>query len=155
MSKEYIQERYPESFTGCYGCGTRNPEGYHLATVEDGEETISRYRPEPHQQSAPGFVYGGLLASLLDCHAMATAAAAAAREAGSEELPGYVTAMLHVDFVRPTPLGPELEIRGRVVESTARKRVVRATVSAAGEVTVRAEIVAVPLPRAMMEGGAG
>jgi len=32
--------------------------------------------------SVPGFTYGGLLASIVDCHAMATAAAAAEQAAG-------------------------------------------------------------------------
>jgi acyl-coenzyme A thioesterase PaaI-like protein len=101
----------------------------------------------------PGFVYGGLIASLIDCHAMATAAAAveeqAGRKVGSGETMRFVTAALRVDYVRPTPLGPPLEVRGRVREHGTRKVIVDVTVSAAGEVTARGEVVAVRLPETM------
>ena len=102
--------------------------------------------------SVPGFVYGGLLASLVDCHAMATAAAAemaASPVSGDRPAPRYVTAALRVDYLKPTPLGAELEIRGRVSERSERKSVVALAVSVAGTVTVRAEAVAVPMPDTM------
>jgi acyl-coenzyme A thioesterase PaaI-like protein len=101
----------------------------------------------------PGFVYGGLIASLIDCHAMGTAAAAAERAAGraigDAPAPRFVTASLKVNYLKPTPLGPELEVRARVVERSDRKAIIAATVSAAGVVTARGEVVAVPRPEAM------
>ena len=104
----------------------------------------------------PGFVYGGLLASLIDCHARGTAAAAAERAAGREigeaPSPRFVTAALNVSYLKPTPLGPELEIRARVVERTPRKTVVAATVAEDGVITVRADVVAVPIPAHMIPG---
>ena len=101
----------------------------------------------------PGFVYGGLLASLADCHAMATAAAAAelaaGRRVGDAPAPRFVTAALHVNYLKPTPLGVELEIRSRVTERSEKKAVVAVTISAGGTTTVNAEVVAVRLPKAM------
>jgi acyl-coenzyme A thioesterase PaaI-like protein len=101
----------------------------------------------------PGYVYGGLIASLIDCHAMGTAAAATLRaegmEVGAAPSPRFVTAALRVDYLKPTPLGPELEIRARVRERTARKVVIESTVSAGGVITARGEAVAVPLPPSM------
>ena len=148
-----VQDAYPDDFAHCFGCGRLNPVGYHLRTWLEGDETVSRFTPSTNDMALPGFVYGGLLASLLDCHGMATASAAALREAGLEvgavPSPRYVTAALHVDFVRPTPLGGELVIRGRVEEFTARKVRLAAWVEAGGEQTVRASIVAVPLPERM------
>ena len=102
--------------------------------------------------SVPGFVYGGLLASLADCHAMATAAAAEMAEsgnAGEGPAPRYITAALRVDYLKPTPIGAELEIQGQVKEQSERKKVVAVTISAAGTVTVRAEAVAVKIPKSM------
>ena len=96
--------------------------------------------------SVPGFVYGGLLASLVDCHAMATAAAS---EITEELAPRFVTAVLHVEYLKPTPLGPELEIRAQVKERSPRKAIVSLTVSVDGTVTVRAEVVAVRIPKTM------
>lgn len=148
-----VQDFYPDDFAHCFGCGRLNPAGHHLRTFASGEETVSRFVPSPNAMALPGFVYGGLLASLLDCHGMATASAAALREAGlavgAGPSPRYVTAMLHVDFLRPTPLGRELMVRGRVDEFTARKARLSAWISVDGETTVRASIVAVPRPEAM------
>lgn len=61
-----------------------------------------------------------------------------------------LTASLHVDYVRPTPLGVPLELRGRVKEFKGRKVVVSTTVSANGEVCVRGEVVAVQVPESWM-----
>jgi acyl-coenzyme A thioesterase PaaI-like protein len=151
-----IQDFYPDDFARCYGCGRLNPEGLRLKTRWDGAETVARFLPHPEHIAVPGFVYGGLIASLIDCHAMGTAAAAAERAAGREigdgSAPRFVTAGLRVDFLAPTPLGPELEIRGRVKEIGERKTVVEVSVSAAGRVTARGEVVAVRMPATMARG---
>jgi len=150
-----IQDFYPDDFAHCYGCGRLNPAGLQLKTRWDGDETVARFLPRPEHVAVPGFVYGGLIASLIDCHAMGTAAAAAERAAGREiaagPAPRFVTAALHVDFLAPTPLGPELEVRGRVKEISDRKIVIEATVSAASRVTARGEVVAVRIPSAMQQ----
>lgn len=148
-----VQDHYPDDFAHCYGCGRLNPHGLQLKTRWDGDETVARFAPRPEHIAVPGFVYGGLIASLVDCHAMGTAAAAAERAAGrgigEGPAPRYVTAMLRVDYLKPTPLGPELEVRARVRERTPRKTVVDVTVTAAGDVTARGEVVAVPMPESM------
>jgi acyl-CoA thioesterase FadM len=58
----------------------------------------------------------------------------------------FVTGSLHVDYLKPTPLGPELEIRGKVKEIRGRKVIVEATVYAEGIATARGEVVAVQMP---------
>lgn len=149
----FVQDFYPEDAAHCYGCGRLNPGGHRFKTAWDGRESVTRYTPREAETSMPGFVYGGLLASLVDCHAMATAAAAAEQEAGrpvgAGEMPRFVTAALDVEYLKPTPLGPTLELRGRVTDAGPRKAIVAVTVSAAGEITVRGEVVAVRLPDAM------
>jgi acyl-coenzyme A thioesterase PaaI-like protein len=142
-----IQDLYPDDFAHCFGCGRNNPQGHQLKSFVEGDEVIAHFTPAPHHISLPGFVYGGLLASLADCHAMATATAAA--RVGDEPAPRFVTAALKVDYLKPTPLGTELEIRGRVTERSEKKAVVAVTISAAGTTTVRAEAVAVRIPKAM------
>jgi acyl-coenzyme A thioesterase PaaI-like protein len=150
-----IQDLYPDDFAHCYGCGRRNPSGHHLKSYVDGDEVVARFEPAAHHIAVPGFVYGGLLASLVDCHAMATAAAAAehaaGRRIGDRPAPRYVTAALRVDYLRPTPLGPALEVRGRVTERAERKSVIAVTIAADGRVTARGEVVAVPMPNAMRQ----
>ncbi len=58
----------------------------------------------------------------------------------------FVTASLHVDYLKPTPLGVPLEIRGRVKEIKGRKVIVASTLSANGEICARGEVVAVQAP---------
>lgn len=149
MSDTPIQDLYPDDLSLCYGCGRLNPHGHQIKTRWHGDETVTLFTPEAHHTAIPGYVYGGLLASLIDCHGTGTAAAAVAR---AEELdlavdpaPRFVTASLKVDYKRPTPLGPPLEIRGRVREISGRKVIVDATLSAEGKVCVRGEVIAVRL----------
>jgi acyl-coenzyme A thioesterase PaaI-like protein len=148
-----IQDLYPDDLAHCFGCGRNNPSGHHLKSFPEGDEVVAHFTPDAHQISIPGFVYGGLLASLADCHAMATATSAsesaAGRRLGAGPAPRFVTAALRVDYLKPTPLGVELEIRGRVTERTEKKAVVSVTISAAGTITVRAEVIAVRLPKSM------
>ena len=148
-----FQDLYPDDLAHCFGCGRLNEHGHHLRSFWDGSETVARFTPKPYHIAIPGFVNGGVLASLVDCHATGTAAAAAyrleGREVGSPPPHRFVTASLKVDFLRPTPLGPELFLRGRVRSTSGRKVVVEATVSVAGEVTVRGEVVCVEMPESM------
>ena len=149
-----VQDYYPEDVAHCYGCGRLNPEGHQLKTVWEGNLTVSRYTPRPYHTAIPGYVYGGLNASLLDCHGTGGAAAAAlrreGREIGAGEAPRFVTASLHVEFLKPTPLGPELKVRGRIREITDKKVVLDETLSANGVVTAKARVVAVRMPEAMV-----
>ena len=114
---------------------------------------VAHFTPRPEHVAIPGFVYGGLLASLIDCHGIGTASAAAesaaGRAIGDGPAPRFVTASLKLDFLHPTPLGPKLELRSRVTAATSRKAIVSVWVSVNGAVTVRGEVVAVPLPASM------
>jgi len=152
-----VQDYYPDDFAHCYGCGRLNAHGLHVRSVWDGDETVAHFTPRAEHMAMPGFVYGGLLASLLDCHAMGTAAAtaerAAGREIGEAPAPRFVTASLRVDYLKPTPLGPALELRARVTLATERKSVVAVTLSASGAMTVRGEVVAVRIPASMARPG--
>jgi acyl-coenzyme A thioesterase PaaI-like protein len=149
-----VQDFYPEDVAHCYGCGRLNEHGLQLKTVWEGNDTVSRFTPRPYHTAIPGYIYGGLIASLLDCHGTGGAAAAMlrreGREVGDGEAPRFVTASLQVDFLKPTPLGPELEVRGRVVEITDRKVVLEETLSADGVVTARGRVVAVRMPEGMV-----
>jgi acyl-coenzyme A thioesterase PaaI-like protein len=158
MSHKAFQDYYPDELSYCYGCGRLNEHGFQIKSYWDGEETVATFTPRPYHIAIPGYVYGGLIASLIDCHGTGTAAAAAYRAQGraldTDPPLRFVTASLKVDYLRPTPLGVSLEVRGRVQEIKGRKVVVAATVSAGGEVCARGEVVAVQMPERMMAGGA-
>ncbi len=151
-----FQDRYPDDVAHCYGCGRLNPYGHQLKSYWDGRETVASYVPEAYHTAIPGYVYGGLVASLIDCHGTGSAAAAVARASGgtspSGALPRFVTAALEVDYLRPTPLGPALELRGSIAEQTERKVVVEITLSVEGVVTARGKVVAVRMPEEMVRG---
>ena len=154
MTAPAFQDYYPDELSYCYGCGRLNDRGLQLQSRWDGDETVATLTPRPYHISIPGYVYGGLLASLIDCHGTGTASAAGyraeGREMGTEPILRYVTAALQVSYLRPTPLGVPLEVRGRVQEVKGRKVVVEAWIVAAGEVCVRGEVVAVQVPAAMI-----
>ena len=148
-----VQDLYPDDFAHCFGCGRHNARGHLLKSFVDGDEVVARFTPRPEHTALPGFVYGGLIASLIDCHAMATAAAAAERAAGREigegEAPRFVTAALDVSFLKPTPIGGELVLRARVIDRNERKAVVDVSLSADDVVTARGKVIAVPMPASM------
>ncbi|MHB1048581.1 MAG: PaaI family thioesterase [Bacteroidota bacterium] len=153
MEQKAIQDYYPDDLSHCYGCGYNNDHGLQIKSFWDGEETVAIYTPKPFHTAIPGFVYGGLTASLIDCHGTGTAAAAAYRKAGramgTDPAFRFVTASLQVDFKKPTPLGVPLIIRGKVAEITDRKVIVDVTVSAGEAICSTGRVVAVLLPESM------
>ncbi len=154
MQTKAFQDYYPPELSYCYGCGRLNDRGHRIRSYWDGDETVAAFTPQPYHIAIPGYVYGGLLASLIDCHGTGTAAAAAyraERRAMDTDPPlRFVTASLKVDYLKPTPLGVQLEIRGQVKEIAGRKVVVAIKVLAAGDLCVRGEVVAVQMPASMM-----
>lgn len=155
MSERAFQDSYPDNVAHCYGCGRLNEHGLHVRTFWEGDDSVSRFLPRPEHIAIPGFVYGGLVASLVDCHGTGTAAAAMYRAEGREmdTLPSFrfVTASIKVDYVRPTPMGVELVLRGRVSERSGKRVVVLVTVSANGVTTATGEVVAVPMPASFLQ----
>ncbi|MFA6469695.1 MAG: PaaI family thioesterase [Bacteroidota bacterium] len=156
MEQVAVQDIYPEELSHCYGCGRLNEHGMHVRTLWDGDETVAVYMPKPFHTAIPGYVYGGLTASLIDCHGTGSAAAAAYRFAGRE--PGtdpafrFVTASLQVDFLRPTPMGVPLTLRGVIVEIKERKVIVEISVTADSIICSRGKVVAVQMPETMIAG---
>ena len=156
MTQPSFQDHYPDELAHCYGCGKLSEHGHRIKSYWDGDESVCRFLPKPYHISVPGYVYGGLLASLIDCHGTGTAAAAAYK-AAKEQDPNaepnmrFLTASLHVDYLKPTPLNVELEVRGRVKEHKGRKAVIEEWILANGVVTVRGELVAVQVPQSMLE----
>ncbi|MBI5525566.1 MAG: PaaI family thioesterase [Deltaproteobacteria bacterium] len=151
-----FQDVYPDWAAHCYGCGRLNEHGLKLKTYRDGVESVTRFTPLSHHTAIPGYVYGGLIASVIDCHSTGTAAAAAYRAEGRElgtapEL-RFVTASLHVDYLRPTPIDAELVVRGKVEEVKGRKIVVSSELFAKGELCARGRVVAVRAPENLILG---
>lgn len=151
-----IQDYYSEQMSHCYGCGRLNDSGMKIKSFwnSDKNTSIARFTPKPYHIAFPGYVYGGLLASLIDCHGTGTAAAAAykseGREMGTQPELRYVTASIHVNFMKPTPIDQELELIARVKEIKGKKVIVEVNLYAKGELCVTGEVIAVKIPDNMI-----
>jgi acyl-coenzyme A thioesterase PaaI-like protein len=152
-----FQDFYPDDVAVCYGCGRLNEAGLQIKSRWEGEEAVCEFTPRSYHTAVRGYVYGGLIASLVDCHCTGTASAATARAEGrplgSAPVPRFVTASLKVDYLKPTPLGPSLELRAQVKEITSRKVIVACAVYADGVQTARGEVVAVQMPADLLPPG--
>lgn len=145
-----IQDQYPPNFAHCYGCGPANPHGHHLKSYLLDDRTEARFTPDPvYSGGVPDNVYGGMIASLLDCHGTASAAAFAYRDRGramGDDAPiRFVTASLQVDFRKPTPLGVELLITGTLKAMEGRKAQVSLSLFADGVECAHGEMLAIEL----------
>lgn len=154
MSDKSFQDYYPDETAHCYGCGRLNEHGLHIRSFWDGGEAICTFTPRVYHTAIPGYVYGGLVASLIDCHSTGTAAAAMYREAGramdTEPAFRFVTASLRVDYIKPTPLGVPLVVRARATEIKGRKVIVESELWANEQVCARGHVVAVQMPERMI-----
>jgi acyl-coenzyme A thioesterase PaaI-like protein len=153
MSEKAFQDYYPADLSHCYGCGSNNAQGHQIKSFWDGDETVAEFTPQPEHTAIPGFVYGGLIASLIDCHGTGSASAAAykaaGRELGSEPAFRFVTANLNVDFLAPTPMGQPLKLRGTITECKEKKVIVDITVSAGDTLCAKGRVIAVKMPSTM------
>ncbi|MGY8872372.1 MAG: PaaI family thioesterase [Pseudomonadales bacterium] len=156
MSKQAFQDGYPEELSHCYGCGSNNADGHQLKSYwldEEKGQTVAHFTPKACHTAIPGFVYGGLIASLIDCHGTGSASAAAyraeGRAIGSAPALRFVTGALNVNFLAPTPMGVELILHGKITEIKERKVIVDITLSANDVVCVKGSVVAVKMPATM------
>ena len=130
----------------CFGCGSLNEHGLQIKSHWQGEELVCRWRPPPHHIGHPGVVYGGTIASIVDCHSIWTALATHCHEAGVDIAAApspFVTASLSVTYVKPARIDPVLELRARVVDTGERRATVICRVLQGGDVCALAEVVTV------------
>lgn len=158
MSEKAFQDYYPDELSHCYGCGKNNKDGHQLKSYWQNNDastkkTVAYYEPQNCHTAIPGFVYGGLIASLIDCHGTGSAAAMAfcqaKREMGSLPALRFVTAALNVSYLAPTPMGVELVLVGEFIEVKDKKIITEITVSANGIACAKGTVVAVKMPESM------
>ena len=126
-----IQERFLPDMT-CFGCGPANTKGLRLRSFPADGFTIATFIPWPEHDNGLGFLNGGIICTVLDCHSATPMFLEADRQGLLNEgafLP-FVTAGLDVRYLRPTPLDQPLELRAHVVSGGE------------NEMTIEAELVA-------------
>ncbi|HEY9495844.1 MAG TPA: PaaI family thioesterase [Intrasporangium sp.] len=108
-----IQDRLFPDMT-CFGCGPANPRGLRLKSYARDEAVTAQFEPWPEHDNGLGFLNGGIISTVLDCHS-AAAVLHEADQRGWGQLPGaqlpYVTAGLDVRYLRPAPLREPVELR--------------------------------------------
>lgn len=155
---ESIQEQIPDNH--CFGCGTLNPDGLHIRSRWQGDESVCVWTPHPEHMAGPTHILnGGIIATVIDCHTVCTAIADAyrreGRDIGAEPTLWYATGRLSLHYLRPTPLDAPLTLRAHIVESGERKTILACSLHSESEVRVEAEVVAVRVPPAWRHGGTG
>jgi acyl-coenzyme A thioesterase PaaI-like protein len=135
----------------CYGCGADNPRGMQIKSHWDGKESVCVYEPRPEQCAGPEqYLYGGTIASLIDCHSIGTALANYYRLEGREVGEGgeiwCVTGRLSVDYLAPTPIDQTVTLRATIEEVTDRKTLVRCRFYSGETQTAAGEVIAVRVP---------
>ena len=149
MDEKAIQDQWPEYGTKCWGCGRNNEHGFQLKSYWQGDETVATWRPQPYHLAFPGALCGGVIATLIDCHATNTANAAAYKaeglNLGAEPDKDYVTGSLFVKYLRPTPIDKPVTLRARVKEIKGRKITVTCSLSSEGIECATGEVVAIQI----------
>jgi acyl-coenzyme A thioesterase PaaI-like protein len=132
-----LQERYAPQGR-CFGCGPANPKGLRIGSRPDPTDPdvlVAEWQPSPEHEAFVGVVNGGILGTLLDCHANWTAAWHLMRARGADHPPTTVTLEYAIRLRRPTPSDAPVELRSRVVESASDRATVEAEIRSGGEVT--------------------
>ena len=150
-NKIAIQETYGDRFQHCWGCGAKNKDGLHLHTYPsgDGSECVSQFLPdEKYSGGVPANLFGGLIATLFDCHGTASAAWFNHRNQGlklerNTVITRYITARLEIDFKKPVPIGKVVTVKSVAEEMGERKIIVSMEMEADGETKAKARMVAV------------
>lgn len=132
MPEISLQERYAPAST-CFGCGPANALGLRLRSFAQGREVVATWRPASHHEAFPGMLNGGIIGALLDCHSNWTAARHFLERDGLDKPPCTVTADYAVKLLRPTPTDGPVELVARILEASAGRAQVEATLSAAGK----------------------
>ena len=129
-----LQEMYaPNSF--CFGCGPKNLKGLRIRSFAVGDEVVAEWKSEPQHVAFAGFVNGGILSTLLDCHGNWTAAYTLMRRRGIDSPPGTVTSAYEVKFLRPTPISKTLRIRACATSTEDDRVTIEGFIEVDGETT--------------------
>ena len=145
MSKIYFQDHMPGNV--CFGCGADNPDGLQIKSYWEGEESVCIWHSEEKYHGWRNILNGGILATLIDCHCMGTAMAAAYKAEGralnSDPEYRYATGTLTVKYLKPTPNDQPVELRATVLEIKGRKVVMKCEIYSDSVHTATADVIAI------------
>lgn len=148
-----VQHTTPE--LTCFGCGPANHEGLNLESylTDDGSALEATFDPRPvHTAGMENVMYGGLVASLIDCNsiwaAMVFRNLADGRGPADPPAVSYVTGELNVTYQQPTPLDEPIVVRSWIDEDRddlGKKVRVKTTLGPAGDVSAIGDVLAISI----------
>lgn len=144
MHREYFQTYLPGKV--CFGCGSDNAHGLQIHSHWEGDTAVCEWAPRPYHEGWPGLTCGGVIATVVDCHSIATAMATAYRNEqramSSEPKYLFATGTLNVKYLKPTDNHAPLRVEARVTQiKMDKKYTVVCDVLCAGEKTAEAEVI--------------
>jgi acyl-coenzyme A thioesterase PaaI-like protein len=134
MAEVSLQDMYAPNSV-CFGCGPANPEGLHVKSRVEGKEVVADWKPLPHHLAFEGYMNGGIIGVLFDCHSNWAAAHYIMKAKKLDKPPATVTAGYCVTLLRPTPMDKVLRLESRLTSRRRNRVTVRTTLTAGGAVT--------------------
>ena len=135
----------------CWGCGSGNEQGLRLKSYWSGEKSVCTWVPSPQHMAGPtNILNGGIIGTIIDCHSVCTAIAAAYREEGrgldTEPFIWYVTASLKIDYHKPVHIDKPVELRARISKIEGRKTLVGCSLLSNQIKCAEGEVLAIRVP---------
>ena len=116
--QKYFQDYMPGNT--CFGCGSANPHGLHIHSFWQGDKAVCHWQPETHHQGWANLTCGGIIATLVDCHCIATAMATAIRNENrsmdSEPRYLFATGTINLSFLKPSLVSDALQLQAQVTQ---------------------------------------
>lgn len=146
MNNDFLQAHMSENI--CFGCGQKHPDGLQIKSIWQGDEMICEWTPQEKYQGWKNLLNGGIMATLMDCHTMATATAYAYkiendRDWDSEPVYRYATGTLNIKYLKPTPIQQKITLKARVIETKGKKTIVNCEIWSGNEKTAEGQVVAI------------
>ena len=141
---QYFQDYMPEN--SCFGCGA-NPEGLRIQSYWEGKEALCYWQAEAKHQGWKGILNGGILATVIDCHCMCTAMAAAYaaenRALDTQPVYRYATGTMTIRYLRPVRYHLPICLRATVEEVKLRKTTLSCEVFSEDRIVAKAQVIAI------------
>ena len=154
MEEKAIQDRWHELGSYCWGCGRNNGHGLRLKSFWQGDEVVATFQPEDYHLAFPGALNGGIIATLIDCHSVNAANSASCeaenRDYDAEPFSGFVTGMLTVKYLQPTPVDGPVTLRAQVKEMAERKIIVTCSLYSGETKCATGEVIAVRISQSKL-----
>jgi acyl-coenzyme A thioesterase PaaI-like protein len=129
-----LQDKYAAR-NQCCGCGPSNLKGLQIKSFPNGEFVTAEFQAQSYHAAFDNMLSGGICGTLLDCHSNWTAAYHLMEKTGQSEPACTVTAEYSVKLLAPTPMSEPIKLKAWVVESSERKAIIEASLTAGDQIT--------------------